>query len=154
MLIRNTNEEVGLQEPQKVFEKVIRILSSVVIKNVGKRHFLRDIGLIQVTSFHYLLPGAGFYKSNVSQYPPSHLQDYSTCNCTSLSISCHVSIQCCMKNDLLSGDSNPRPLGHESFALTPRSQQFSRSILFCFVFLRQRKINATFALIISSLKGR
>ncbi len=53
------------------------------------------------------------------QSPPSHLQDYSTCNSARwLNLFPWFDPnEWCMKNGLLSGGLNPGPLGHESSAL-------------------------------------
>jgi hypothetical protein len=43
--------------------------------------FLLDFGLSWLTSLQFIqYHVAGFYKPTVPQSPPSHLQDYSTCN--------------------------------------------------------------------------
>ena len=54
--------------------------------NLKKGFFWRDIGLSQLTSSYFILShgAAGFYQPTVLKYPPSHLQDYSICNSTSL----------------------------------------------------------------------
>jgi hypothetical protein len=43
--------------------------------------FLLDFGFIWLTSLQFIqYHVAGFYKLTIPQSPPSHLQDYSTCN--------------------------------------------------------------------------
>ena len=104
-----------------------------------------DIGLIQLTSSHFILNhGAGFYKPSIPQYPPSHLQDYSTCQVIFLSyfkFPCFDPSEWCMKNGLLSGDSNPRPLGHGSSALTTRPWRLALDTISFFFFLSILKSN-------------
>ena len=76
------------------------------------KFFLWDIGLSWLMSSHFIQyhHGAGFYKPKVTQYPPSHLQDYSTCNSARLefpTVCIHAfdPNEWCMKNDL--SDLNP-----------------------------------------------
>jgi hypothetical protein len=57
-----------------------------------------------------------FYKPTISQGPPSHLRDYSTCNnaCLEFSTIFVPSFdpnEWCLKNGLYSGGLNPGPLG-------------------------------------------
>jgi hypothetical protein len=75
---------------------------------------------------HFILScEAGFLWANHPQSPPSLLQDYSICYNARL-ISNQFLLQVfdpnewCLKNGLLSGGLNPRPLSHESSALTTR----------------------------------
>jgi len=88
--------------------------------------FLLDFGLSQLASLQFILYHvAGFYKPTIPQIPPSHLQDYSICNNARLEFSTNIvpsfdPNEWCLKNGLHSGDLNPGPLGHESFALTTR----------------------------------
>ncbi len=83
-------------------------------------------GLNQLTSLQFILYHvAGFYKLTIPQSPPSHLQDYSTCNNARLEFSTIFvpsfdPNEWCLKNGLHSGGLNPGPLGHESSALTTR----------------------------------
>jgi len=63
---------------------------------------------------------SGFYKPTIPQSPPSHLQDYSTCNNARLEFSTIFVPSFDLKNGLHSGGLNPGPLGHESSALTTR----------------------------------
>ena len=43
-----------------------------------------DINVSKLTSYHFILiHGAKFYMPTIPKYPPSNLQDYSTCNCNS-----------------------------------------------------------------------
>ena len=45
-------------------------------------------GTLFLVSSHFILSHrAGFYEPTVPQYPPSHLQDYNTCNSAMLSFS-------------------------------------------------------------------
>ncbi len=74
--------------------------------------FLLDFGLSGLTSLQLIqYHVAGFYKPTIPQSPPSH--------------------EWCLKNGLHSGVLNPRPLGHESSALTTRPQLLARYILSC-----------------------
>jgi hypothetical protein len=71
-----------------------------------------------------------FYKPTIPQSPPSHLQDYSTCNIVRLEFSIIFVPSFdidkrCLKNGLHSGGLNPGPLGHESSALTTRPRLFA-----------------------------
>ena len=70
----------------------------------------------------------------VSQYPPSHLQEYSTFNIAMLEFptdSCYPN-EWCTKNSPHFTDSNLRPLGRESPALTtrPRVSSFHKRSFF------------------------
>ncbi len=66
---------------------------------------------------------------NHPQSPPSHLQDYSTCNSARwLNLfPWYDPNEWCLKNGLLSKGLNPGPLGHESSAL-PLDHKFPPSI--------------------------
>jgi hypothetical protein len=71
------------------------------------------------------LQAAGFYEPTISQIPPSHLRDYSTCNNSRLEFSTIFvpsfdPNEWCLKNGHYSGGLNPGPLGHESSSLTTR----------------------------------
>ena len=88
--------------------------------------FLLDFGLSRLTRLQFIqYHGAGFYKPTIPQSPPSHLQDYSTCNNARLEFSTIFvpsfdPNEWCLINGLHSGGLNPGPLGHESSALTTR----------------------------------
>ena len=62
-------------------------LQSITAKN-SFFFLLLDFGLSRLTSLQFIqYHVAGFYKPTIPQSPPSHLQDYSTCNNTSLEFS-------------------------------------------------------------------
>ncbi len=88
--------------------------------------FFLDFGLSWLTRLHFIqYHVAGFYKPNIPQSPPSHLQDDSTCNNARLEFSAIFvpsfdPNEWCLKNGLHSGGLNPGPLGHESSALPTR----------------------------------
>ena len=88
--------------------------------------FFLDFGLNRLTSLQFIqYHVAGFYKPTIPQSPPSHLQDYSTCNSARLKFSTIFvpsfdPNEWCLKNGLHSGGLNPGPHGHESSALTTR----------------------------------
>jgi len=71
--------------------------------------FFLDFGLSQLTSFQFIqYHVAGFYKQTIPQSPPSHLQDYSTCNNARLEFSTIFvpsfdPNEWCLKNGLHSG---------------------------------------------------
>ena len=94
--------------------------------------FLLDFGLSWLTSLQFIqYHVAGFYKPTIPQSPPSHLQDYSTCNNARLEFSTIFvpSIdpnEWCLKNGLHSGGLNPGPLVHKSSALTTRLRLLSK----------------------------
>ncbi len=98
--------------------------------------FLLDFGLRWLTSLQFIQYHlAGFYKPTIPQSPPSHLQDYSTCNNPRLEFSTIFvpSIdpnEWCLKNGLHSGGLNPGPLGHESSALTTRPRLLALMVYF------------------------
>jgi hypothetical protein len=69
---------------------------------------------------------SGFYKPTIPQSPPSHLQDYSTCNNARLEFSTIFVSSFDLKNGLHSGGLNPGPLGHESSALTTRPKKHKK----------------------------
>jgi hypothetical protein len=81
-----------------------------------------DFGLSRLTSLQFIqYHVAGFYKPTIPQSPPSHLQDYSTCNNARLEFSTIFvpsfdPNEWCLKNGLHSGGLNLRPLGYESSA--------------------------------------
>ena len=87
-------------------------------------NFFFDFGLSHLTSLQFILyHAAWFYKPTIPQSPPSHLQDYSTCNNARLEfstifVSSFDPNEWYLKNGLHSGGLNPGPLGHESSALT------------------------------------
>ncbi len=81
--------------------------------------------------------GADIYV-NHPQSPPSHLQDYSTCNNARWFnfFPWFDPKEWCMKNGLHSGGLNPGPLGHESSAL-PQDHGYSlNSKYFYFLWIR------------------
>ncbi len=86
--------------------------------------FVLDFGLSWLTSLQFIQYNvAGFYKPTIPQSPPSHLQDYSTCNnarleSSTIFVPSFDPNEWCLKNGLHSGGLNPGPLGHESSALT------------------------------------
>ncbi len=72
-----------------------------------------------------------FYKLTIPQSPPSHLQDYSTCNNARLEFSSIFVLsfdpnEWCLKNGLHSGDLNLGPLGLETSALTTRPRLLTK----------------------------
>jgi hypothetical protein len=110
-----------------------------------------DFGLSRLTSLQFIqYHVTGFYKPTIPQSPPSHLQDYSTCNNPRLEFSTIFvpsfdPNEWCLKNGLHSGVLNPGPLDHESSALTTRPQLLAlplllRWLLFCwtltFIYMR------------------
>ena len=92
-------------------------------------------GLSRLTSLQFIqYQVAGFCKPTIPQSPPFHLQDYSTCNNARLEFSTiivqsFVPNEWCLKNGLHSGGLNPRPLGHESSALTTRPGFLNRQVV-------------------------
>ncbi len=88
--------------------------------------FFFAFGRSQLTNLQFILCYvAGFYKPAIPQGPPSHLQDYSTCNNARLELSTMFvpsfdPNELCMKNGPHSGGSNSQPFSHESSALTTR----------------------------------
>jgi hypothetical protein len=89
-------------------------------------YFFLDFGLSRLTSLQFIqYHVAGLYKPTIPQSPPSHFQDYSTCNNARLEFSTIFvpsfdPNEWCLKNGLHSGGLNPGPLAHESSALTTR----------------------------------
>jgi hypothetical protein len=68
-----------------------------------------------------------FYKPTIPQSSPSRLRDYSTCNnarveFSTIFVPSFDPNEWCLKNGLHSGALNPGPLGHESSALTNKSE--------------------------------
>ena len=120
--------------------------------------FFSSIGLWSWSTIHpqrvYSL-GADIYV-NHPQSPPSHLQDYSTCNSARwLNLFPWFDPnEWCMKNGLLSGGLNSGPLGHESSAL-PLDHGYSPGliVLHLFVWFLWVKKILLFACIISNLKS-
>jgi hypothetical protein len=98
--------------------------------------FCLDFGLSQLTSLQFIqYHVAGFYKPTIPRSPPSLLQDYSICNnarliSTQFLLQAFDSNEWCLKNGLLSGGLNPRPLSHESSALTTRPRLLANVCLF------------------------
>ena len=92
--------------------------------------FFLDFGLSRLTSLQFIQNHvAGFYKPTIPQTPPSHLQDYSTCNNARLEFSTIFvpsfdTNEYCLKNGLHSGGLNPQPFSHESSAWTTRPRFF------------------------------
>jgi hypothetical protein len=88
--------------------------------------FFGVFGLSRLTCLQFIqYHVAGFTKPTIPQSPPSHLQDYSTCNNARLEFSTifvpsFEPNEWCLKNGLHSGGLNPGPLGHESSALTTK----------------------------------
>jgi hypothetical protein len=78
--------------------------------------------------------GADIYVSH-PQSPPSHLQDYSTCNSARwLNLFPWFDPnEWCMKNGLLSGGLNPGPRSHESSAL-PLDHGYSPVAIYIYIF--------------------
>ena len=91
---------------------------------------LLGFGLSRLTSLQFIqYHVAGLYKPT-PQSPPSHLQDYNTCNNARLEFSTIFvprldPNEWCLKNGLHGGGLNPGPLSHESSALTTRPQLLS-----------------------------
>ncbi len=91
---------------------IMPILSQILQK---KSIFLLDFGLSLLTSLQFILDGAGFYKPTIPQSPPSHLQDYSTCNNARLEFStilfqALVQMNSAWKIVSIAGGLNPGPL--------------------------------------------
>ena len=113
MVLLEIHNRIGLSEML-----VYRLLNSAFFFLL-----LLDFGLSLLTSLQFIqYHVAGFYKPNFPQSPPSHLQDYSTCNNARLEFSTIIvpsfdPNEWCLKNGLHSGGLNPGPLGHESSAL-------------------------------------
>jgi hypothetical protein len=99
--------------------------------------FWGAFGLSQLKSLQFIqYHVAGFYKPTIPQTPPSHLQDYSTCNNARLEFLTIFVLsfdgnEWCLKNGLHSGGLSPEPLGHESSALTTRPRLLAY-IIKCF----------------------
>jgi hypothetical protein len=97
-------------------------------RTIEQDYFFLDFGLRRLRNLQFIqYYVAGFYKPTIPQSPPSHLRDYGTCNNARLEFSTIFvpsfdPNEWCLKNGLHSGGMNPGPLGHESSALTTRTQ--------------------------------
>ncbi len=90
-----------------------------------KEHEVRD-RLLADKKLHFILSyEGGFKKPTVFKINPPFLQDYSICNkariiSTQFLLHAFDPNEWCLKDGLHSGGLNPRPLSHESSALSTR----------------------------------
>jgi len=103
------------------------LVSLFSLRFAYKQHdffFFWSLGLVSWQAFISSLDSyeTGFYKPTVLKVHLPFLEDYSICNNARL-ISTQFLLpyfEWCMKNGLHSGGLNPRPLSHESSAITTR----------------------------------